>query len=182
MRISCMDKGESKMRKMIVIQYTSMIVICFICGVACYQLFQIEQVQQIISIGDRRLLSMEKPTLIWSVVPFIVWISIVLFFSTHKYLARMALVFIAIKVTFLGFSSVFLLVQHHSVKFYAFWWFPFQLLYCILLIMLYQISNKNKVGRALKSSVTPWKKVILILLMMCFLFGIEYFAISYLFK
>ncbi|MGN7476551.1 hypothetical protein ACTHOQ_01745 [Solibacillus silvestris] len=169
------------MHKYLYIQYTTMIVVCFICGVACYQLFQIEQVLQIIKFGDRRILNMEKPEMLWSVVPFIVALSIVLFFSTHKYLPRIALVFIAIKVTFLGFSSVYLLVQHQSVKLYAFWWFPFQLVYCVLLIVLYQITNKNSGRRALKS-VMPWKKVIFLLFVMLFIFALENFAITYLFK
>lgn len=49
------------MRKYLYIQYTSMIVVCFICGVVCYQLFDIGQVQQIIKYSDRRLLQMDKP-------------------------------------------------------------------------------------------------------------------------
>ena len=174
-------QGGVQMRKYLYIQYTSMIVVCFICGVACYQLFQIEQVQQIIKFSDRRLLDLEKPELLWSVVPFIVALSIVLFFSTHKYLPRFALIFIAIKVTFLGFSSVYLLVQHQSIERYAFWWFPFQLVYCILLIALYQITNKNSGRRALKT-VMPWKKVVILLVMMVFVFILENFVITYLFK
>ncbi|MEK4629334.1 MAG: hypothetical protein ABS944_02105 [Solibacillus sp.] len=171
------------MRKAMYVQYTTMIVLCFVCGVAIYQLFHIEQVKQIIEWGDRRLLTLDKPTLIWSAVPFIVAISIVLFFSTHKYLTVIAPVFIAIKLTFLGFSSVFLLVQHQSVKFYGLWWFPFQLFYCILLIVLYNNCFKNNKinGRALKAT-TPWRKVIQLLLVMILLFGLENFVISYLFK
>lgn len=169
------------MRKYLYIQYTSMIVVCFICGVVCYQLFDIGQVQQIIKYSDRRLLQMEKPELLWSVVPFIVALSIVLFFSTHKYLPRIGLIFIAIKVTFLGFSSVYLLVQHESIKLYAFWWFPFQLIYCALLIMLYQITTKTTSRRALKT-VMPWKKIMFLIVVMIIVFAVENLAITYLFK
>ncbi|AWE06867.1 hypothetical protein DCE79_05395 [Lysinibacillus sp. 2017] len=168
------------MRKTIVIQYTSMIVLCFICGVACYQLFQIDQVMQILEIGDRRLLTMDKPSLLWSVVPFIGALSVVLFFSTHKYLTIIAPIFIAIKVTFFGFSSVFLLVHHQSVKLYAIWWFPFQLSYCILLLALYA-GSKKPVGRAMRDS-SPKKRVLLVIILLIFLFSLENFAISYLFK
>lgn len=169
------------MRNYLYIQYTAMIVICFICGVLCYQLFEMVQIEQLITILDQRLLTLEKPTIFWSVVPFLVALTVVLFFSTHKYLPRFALIFIAIKVTFLGFSSVYLLVQHQSVEFYAFWWFPFQLVYCILLIALYQIMNKNSGRRTLKT-VMPWKKVILLLVMMVSIFILENFVITYLFK
>lgn len=174
-------QGGVQMRKYLYIQYTSMIVVCFICGVACYQLFQIEQVQQIIKYSDRRLLNLEKPELLWSLVPFLVSLSIVLFFSTHKYLPQLALIFISIKVTFLGFSSVYLLVQHQSIKLYALWWFPLQLIYCVLLIALYQITNSNSGRRAVKS-IMPWKKVIFLLIMMVVFFGLENIAITYLFK
>ena len=174
-------QGGVQMRKYLYIQYTSMIVIGFICGVVCYQLFQIEQVQQIIKYSDRRLLDLEKPELLWSVVPFLVSLIIVLFFSTHKYLPRIGLIFIAIKVTFLGFSSVYLLVQHETIKLYAFWWFPFQLIYCVLLIMLYQITTKTTSRRALKT-VMPWNKIIFLIVVMVIVFGVENLAITYLFK
>ena len=168
------------MRKMIVIQYTSMIVLCFVSGVVCYQLFQIDQVMQIIEWGDRRLLTMDKPQLLWNAVPFIAALGIVLFFSTHHYLTMIAPIFIALKCTFLGFSSVFLLVHLQSVKLYALWWFPFQLLYCILLIMLFVSSRQKRTGRTLKKQSIS-KQVIFFSGVMIILFGIENFVISYLF-
>ena len=169
------------MRKMIVIQYTSMIVLCFVSGVVCYQLFQIDQVMQIIEWSDRRLLTMDKPLFIWNVVPFIAALGIVLFFSTHHYLTMIAPIFIALKCTFLGFSSVFLLVHLQSVKLYALWWFPFQLLYCILLIMLFVSSRPKRTGRTIKQqSLTS--KVMFFSGVMILLFGLENFVISYLFK
>ena len=169
------------MRKMIYVQYATMIVLSFISGVACYQLFDIQQITQIIEWGDRRLLSVDKPTLIWSTVPFLAAILTVLLFSTHKYLTMIAPIFIAIKVTFLGFSSVFLLVQHHSIKLYALWWFPFQFLYCLLLIMLYKSGQKISFGRTIRGAV-PWKKVVAVLVLMIIVFTLENFVISYVFK
>lgn len=175
-----MDKGESNMRKIIYVQYATMIVLCFISGVACYQLFEIQQITKIIEWGDRRLLSVDKPTFIWNTIPFIIAIMTVLLFSTHKFLSRIAPIFIAIKVTFLGFSSVFLLVQHHSVKLYALWWFPFQFIYCLLLIGLYKGGQKGNYGRAMRGFV-PWKKVVAVLILMIVVFIIENVVISYVF-
>ena len=168
------------MRNYRVIIYTSMIVLCFICGVLCYQLFEMAQIEQVITIFDQRLLSQEKPSWIWSVVPFLVSISVVLFFSTHQYLAKVALIFIALKMTFFGLSSVFLLVQHDSVQLYAFWWFPFQFLYGVLLIMLYEVMNKQQTTRTLKRTM-PTKKVLLLLMMFVLLGILENFVITYLF-
>ncbi|ATP39571.1 hypothetical protein CSE16_05620 [Solibacillus sp. R5-41] len=169
------------MRKMIYVQYATMIVLSFISGVACYQLFDIQQVTQIIEWGDRRLLSVDKPTFIWSIIPFLLAIITVLLFSTHKFLTMIAPIIIAIKVTFLGFSSVFLLVQHHSIKLYALWWFPFQFLYCLLLIALYKSGQINRSGRPIRGAV-PWKKVVAVLILMNVVFIGENFVISYLFK
>nr|WP_255731287.1 hypothetical protein [Solibacillus sp. MA9] len=158
-----------------------MIVICFICGVLCYQLFEMAQIKQVITIFDQRLLSLEKPTIFWNVVPFLVSIIIVLFFSTHQYLAKIALIFIAIKMTFLGLSSVFLLVQHDSIKMYAYWWFPFQLLYGILLIMLYEVMKRQQSSRALKRTL-PYNRVLILLFVFVLIGALENFAITYLFK
>ncbi|WP_274309633.1 hypothetical protein [Solibacillus daqui] len=169
------------MRNYLTIQYTSMIVICFICGVLCYQLFEMAQIKQVITIFDQRLLSLEKPTIFWNVVPFLVSIIIVLFFSTHQYLAKIALIFIAIKMTFLGLSSVFLLVQHDSIKMYAYWWFPFQLLYGILLIMLYEVMKRQQSSRALKRKL-PYNRVLILLFVFVLIGTLENFAITYLFK
>ncbi|MCH7321146.1 hypothetical protein LZ480_04510 [Solibacillus sp. MA9] len=169
------------MRNYLTIQYTSMIVICFICGVLCYQLFEMAQIKQVITIFDQRLLSLEKPTIFWNVVPFLVSIIIVLFFSTHQYLAKIALIFIAIKMTFLGLSSVFLLVQHDSIKMYAYWWFPFQLLYGILLIMLYEVMKRQQSSRALKRTL-PYNRVLILLFVFVLIGALENFAITYLFK
>lgn len=176
-----MDKGAVCVRNYLTIQYTSMIVICFICGVLCYQLFEMAQIKQVITFFDQRLLSSEKPTIFWSVVPFLVSISIVLFFSTHQYLAKIALIFIAIKMTFLGLSSVYLLVQHDSVKLYAYWWFPFQLLYGILLIMLYEVMKRQQASRTLKRTI-PFRRVLILLIIFVLIGTLENFAITYLFK
>ena len=158
-----------------------MIVLCFVSGVICYQLFQIDQVMQIIEWGDRRLLTMDRPLFIWNFVPFIAALGIVLFFSTHHYLTMIAPIMIALKCTFLGFSSVFLLVHHESVKLYALWWFPFQLMYCVLLIMLFVSTRQKRTGRTIKNQPIT-SKIMFFSLVMVIFFGLENFVISYLFK
>ena len=169
------------MRKMLYVQYATMLIICFISGVACYQLFDLQQAIQIIELGDSRLVTLEKPTILLSALPLVLAIGIVLFFSTHSFLAFCAQIFVAIKLTFLGFSSVFLLVQHNSIKLYGLWWFPFQLIYCILLLVLYSSVNRKHVGKAARS-VYSIKQVFPILFIMCIIFILEMVAISYVFK
>lgn len=168
------------MRKMLYVQYATMIIVCFISGVACYQLFELEQVQQVITWGDRRLLKLDKPSIFWSAVPIAIAIMIVLFFSTHRYLSGIAQVFVALKMTFLGFSSVYLLVQHNSIKLYSTWWFPFQLIYCILLVVICVNMAKPKIrqkGRTTNSN----KRMMLNIAAVMIVFIVELFVISYVF-
>ncbi len=53
---------------------------------------------------------------------------------------------VAVKATFFGFGSVFLLTQQESILVYSVWWFPFQLIYCILLLALCSVFGARKAG------------------------------------
>ncbi|MER1985501.1 MAG: hypothetical protein ABS949_02275 [Solibacillus sp.] len=170
------------MRKLFFIQYATMLVLAFVSGVACYQLFDLAQITQVITWGDRRLLLLEHAkSPLWSVLPLAIAIFFVLFFSTHRYLTLIAPVFIALKITFFGFSSVFLLVQHESVKLYGLWWFPFQLFYSILLIVLYHVSVRSapqKLGQKMLSK----KRITVVLVLFSILVSIEYIVVSMMIK
>lgn len=170
------------MRKMLYIQYATMFVLAFVSGVACYQLFELEQVLQVIEWGDRRLLTQENQmSIVWSMLPLLLAVSMVLFFSTHRYLPIIAPVFIAVKMTFFGFSSVFLLIHHESIKLYGLWWFPFQLIYCMLLVALYHTSVSRRTTK-LGQKVVSKKRVWVILFSILLVFSIEIVVISMLNK
>lgn len=169
------------MRKLYFIQYATMLVLAFVSGVACYQLFDLQQVTQVITWGDRRLLLEAHVTSpFWNALPLLLAIFFVLFFSTHRYLTAVAPIFIALKITFFGFSSVFLLVHHESVQLYGLWWFPFQLVYSILLIVLYHVSRgaPQKLGQKMLSK----KRIALILVLFTILVSVEYIVISMMIK
>lgn len=169
------------MRKLLFIQYATMLVLSFVCGVACYQLFDLQQVTQVITWGDRRLLLEQQATSpFWSALPLVLALFFVLFFSTHRYLMAIAPVFIALKITFFGFSSVFLLVHHESVQLYGVWWFPFQLVYSILLIVLYQVSRvaPQKLGQKMLSK----KRIAVLLTLFAILGSFEYIVMSMMIK
>lgn len=172
------------MRKTMYVQYATMIAICFVSGVACYQLFELQQAMQVIEWADRRLLTLDKPTIWVSAIPLVIAIIIVLFFSTHTYLAICAQIFVAIKITFFGFSSVYLLVQYNSINLYGLWWFPFQLIYCILLIVLCTNSKTNirpkGIGKSVRNGYSG-KKISITLLVLLIVFIGENIIISYLF-
>lgn len=165
------------MRKLFFIQYATMLVLAFVSGVACYQLFELEQVIQVITWGDRRLVEMEQSlSPFWSALPLVSAVLLVLFFSTHRYLTMIAPIVIALKITFFGFSSVFLLVQHESVKLYGLWWFPFQLIYCILLLVLYRVSV-TKTPQKLGQKTLSKKRITVILVVLTIVACAEYMVI-----
>lgn len=155
-----------------------MLVLSFVSGVACYQLFELPQVMQVITWGDRRLLLTEHVHApLWTVYPLAIVLALVLFFATHRYLTVLAPIVIALKITFFGFSSVFLLVQHESVQLYGLWWFPFQLIYCILLLVLSHISTSN-VPQKLGQKQLAKKGIVVLLLLFTVLVCIEYVVVS----
>lgn len=173
--------SSMKKNKTYYVEFVMMVIICFIGGVACYQLFDVEQATQLIGWVDARLLTLEKPNVFWSAVPIVSSIIIVLFFSTHPFFGIFAQLFIALKITFVGFSSVFLVAQHNSVMVYGLWWFPFQLIYCILLLVLY-VNVRKGTGKKVVRNVFSVKQVFLILFVILAVFIGEVVAISYVFK
>ena len=113
-----------------------------------------------------------------AVVPVAISFIVVLLFSTHPYLYFAGLLCIAFKAVFFGFSSVFMMEQGNSVLQYISWWFPFQLVYIILLICLYKICRVR-----LKREKIRAKRLlpIICILFICTIY-LEYIVISYVLK
>ncbi|MFF5993531.1 hypothetical protein AAGS61_02100 [Lysinibacillus sp. KU-BSD001] len=169
------------MRKSTLWQNTAMIAVSFIAGVAFFQLFSLEQATQVINIMDKRILLEKTPTIWQSMLPLAITVSIVLLFATHPYFFGLAKIAIAIKTCFFGFSSVYLLAQKNELLAYGIWWFPFQFLYIVVLVLLCEFIAsapkfaKNKERSSLRISVTFFILISLI-------FFVEIVVISYVFK
>ncbi|RKQ18006.1 hypothetical protein [Ureibacillus endophyticus] len=133
-------------RSTLVIQFAVILAISFVSGVVCFQLFPLDKAMELIKYIDPRVLELEKITIWNTIFPLIPWIVLVLFFTTHPYFHVLARFVVAVKATFFGFSSVFLLTQQESLLVYSVWWFPFQFLYCILLFLLCSVYASKKVG------------------------------------
>ncbi|RUL55099.1 MULTISPECIES: hypothetical protein [Lysinibacillus] len=133
-------------RSILIIQFAVILAISFISGVVCFQLFPLDKAMQLIGYIDPRVLDVQDISILGTIAPLVIWVLLVLFFATHPYLHVLARLVVAVKATFFGFSSVFLLTQQESLLIYSVWWFPFQLVYCFLLFLLCSVYASKKVG------------------------------------
>lgn len=169
------------MRTSIVIQLTAMIVVGFLSGVVCYYLFPLEQGIIVIEWLDGRILQQSKPSIWQTVIPVLFSIGIVLLFATHPFCAFVAKWLIAFRATFLGFSSMYLLTQQKSLIAYGMWWFPFQLIYCILLLMICLSISTNRPMRFATRHVATYRRMLVIIVLFSLLAICEILVISYIF-
>lgn len=121
--------------------YTIFISLCvlvfsFIGGLILFEKSTTEQQQWIINLLDARVLLAEQPTFLETIFPHLMIAVVFFLFYQHRYLRKLILVICAFKITFYGFCSSYLLQNQESTYPYVFWWFPFQLVYCILLLAL----------------------------------------------
>ncbi|SOB94108.1 hypothetical protein SAMN05880501_101758 [Ureibacillus xyleni] len=137
-------------RSTLLIQFAVILAISFVSGVVCFQLFPLDKAMELIKYIDPRVLELTDITIWNTIIPLVAWIVLVLFFATHPYLHVLARFVVAVKATFFGFSSVFLLTQQESLLVYSAWWFPFQFVYCILLFLLCSVYATKKVGQKRK--------------------------------
>lgn len=165
-------------RSVQLIHYTFLLAIGFVSGVICFQAFSLDKSMNLIKLVDPRVLDLSDVTIWQTVLPIVLWGVFVLFFTTHPYLRFFAKLVIAVKATFFGFGSVFLLTQQESILVYSIWWFPFQLIYCILLLALCSVFGTRKVGGNRKFIFNKHLFFTLIIAFAVICLG-EFFVISY---
>ncbi|WP_107839861.1 hypothetical protein [Metasolibacillus meyeri] len=170
------------MRTSIIIQLTSMIVVGFLSGVACFYLFSLEQAIALIQLMDGRILQQQAPSVIQTILPVVFAIAVVLLFATHPFCAFVAKWLIALRATFLGFSSMYLLTQQKSLLAYGIWWFPFQFIYCILLLMICLGISTQRPMRFAKKGTATYRRMLAIILLFGIIALFEILVISYVFE
>lgn len=85
-------------------------------------------------VDARVFLGTELP--LWKILlPVILLFGLILFFASHRWLAPFTLLIGTGKTVYFGFTSGFLIEQQSSIIPYAIWWFPFQLLVSLMLIL-----------------------------------------------
>lgn len=165
-------------RSVLFLQYAIILAISFVSGVICFQFFPLDKSMQLIGYIDPRILELTDMSKMGTILPIVAWMVLVLFFATHPYLHVLAKFVVAVKITFFGFSSVFLLTQQESLLVYSVWWFPFQLIYCFLLFVLCSVYSAKKVGPK-KKYVFSQKLFVTILITLSVICAGEIVAISY---
>lgn len=167
-------------RSSAVIQYLSILTISFVSGVVCFQAFSLDKSTKLIRFVDSRVLEPTNISIWQTILPLVVSIVVVLIFATNPYIQFFSRFVVAIRITFFGFSSVFLLTQQESLLTYSVWWFPFQLIYSILLLMLCSVYVSRKMGNNRKHF---FSRRLFITLMICFIIVCagEIVVISYIF-
>lgn len=159
-----------------------MIVVGFLSGVACFYLFDLEQAIALIQLMDGRILQQQEPSIIQTILPVAFAIAIVLLFATHPFCAFVAKWLIALRATFLGFSSMYLLTQQQSLLAYGIWWFPFQFVYCVLLLMICLSISTKRLMRFAKKGNATYRRMGAIILLFGVIALLEILVISYVFK
>lgn len=165
-------------RSILLIQYAFLLAFGFVSGVVCFQTFSLDKSMKLIQIVDARVLELTDVSVWQTIIPVVGWMVLVLIFTTHPFLQFFAKMVVAVKATFFGFGSVFLLTQQESILVYSVWWFPFQLIYCILLLVLCSVFGSKKVGSNRKY-VFNKRLFFTLLITFAFICAAEIFVISY---
>ena len=163
------------MRKSLVFQYIFTVSISFICGVIATQFIAMNEAQSLLEVIDHRAVEVDAHYQS-IIVPLAISIIVVLLFSTHPYLYFIAPLYISLKSALFGFSSVLILDQAQSIIIYVGWWFPFQILYIVLFILLYKVCRMRDTVRKSKKSnrILPF-----VLGLIAVLSYLEFVVISY---
>ena len=105
-------------------------------GYGCIQKCLLIKFVRVIHWIDPRLLNENIPSGFDSILPQLVTILLFLLFATHLILKYTILLIGTMRAVFWGICSGFLIAQETEFWAYALWWFPFQLIYCSLLLLI----------------------------------------------
>ncbi len=148
-------KGRWRMltRSFPIFYLLGLLVIGYLGGLWLYSKMQFNQVEKVINWLDPRILNEHIPSGFDSILPQLITIFLFLLFATHLILKHVILLIGTMRAVFWGICSGFLIAQETEFWSYALWWFPFQLLYCSLLLLIgfllvpppsYQELSKNR--------------------------------------
>lgn len=137
-------------RTVSIFYHASIVAVSFVCGVICFHIIGSANAESFILYIEPRLAG-DKQSIFRLVLPVIVSVGVIFLLATHHFLKIFIRVTVAMRATFFGFSSVFLLQKLEAFWLYTIWWFPFQLIYCILLLVLCSLLvpawSKRKINK-----------------------------------
>lgn len=164
------------LRSSSLLYYIAIFVVSFVCGVAIFHFVALEQAKVVIELVEPRLMHGGVGSLWRIVLPSFVIVTIMFLMATHSFLKYFVRIVVAIRITFFGFGSVFLLQELTSILVYAAWWFPFQLVYSVLYLLLAEVLVPTMM-RQQKGYPFPFRAFSFVMILFAIVIGLEYFLI-----
>ncbi|MEK8197142.1 hypothetical protein [Lysinibacillus sp. FSL M8-0134] len=168
-------------RTVSIFYHASIIAVSFVCGVIFFHIIGGPKAEPFILFIEPRLADEDRQSIFRLVLPVAISIGLVLLLATHSVLKVLVRVSVAMRATFFGFSSVFLLQKLEAFWLYTIWWFPFQLIYCILLLVLCNLLvpawSKRKIGKQVSG-----RTILLNFIAFFIIIVAEFIVISYVLK
>lgn len=157
--------------------HIAIFVVSFVCGVTIFHFIDLNQARFVIELLEPRLLQGGAGSFWYAVLPAVLVVGLMFLLATHSFLKYLVRIVVAIRITFFGFGSVFLLQEITSILMYALWWFPFQLVYSFLYLFLAEIFVPT-VPRRQKIRQFPLRPFIVVLILLLLIIGLEFFVLS----
>jgi len=168
-------------RTVSIFYHASIIAVSFVCGVIFFHIIGGPKAEPFILFIEPRLVDGDRQSIFRLVLPVAISIGLVLLLATHSVLKILVRVTVAMRATFFGFSSVFLLQKLEAFWLYTIWWFPFQLIYCILLLVLCNLLvpawSKRKIGKQVSG-----RTILLNFIAFFIIIVAEFIVVSYVLK
>ncbi len=154
------------------------LVLGYLGGLWLYSKMPFQQVEKVINWLDPRILTDHVPSGFDSILPQLVTILLFLLFATHLILKYMILLIGTMRAVFWGICSGYLIAQETEFWAYALWWFPFQLIYCSLLLLIGFLLVPPPSVKQLKKT-RDFKVIGTLSLIYILLTGLELFVLPY---
>ncbi|WP_153732172.1 hypothetical protein [Sporosarcina obsidiansis] len=115
--------------------------ISYIGGALLFREWPLTSLEQVVGLYDQRVVKGSE-AFIWS--PFLVtfvFITIVIILAKYKRVRFIIMMIGAVKCVLFGLSSTYFLSTGMKMILYSVWWFPFQLIGCLLFLILCTVLN-----------------------------------------
>ncbi|ARD49408.1 hypothetical protein SporoP37_15215 [Sporosarcina sp. P37] len=115
--------------------------ISYIGGALLFREWPVTSLEQIVGLYDQRVV-MGAEAALWSPVAVTLsFVVLAIILSKYKRVRFMTMFLGAVKCTLFGLSSTYLLSTGLKLLTYTVWWFPFQLISCLLFLILCTVLN-----------------------------------------
>ena len=117
--------------------HITMFVSSFIAGIALYYLISMEHLQAFLQLVEPVVLTESETQQLYIIIRTALTFLVITIFASHPLLSIVSYFVIAMKIVLFSLCSMYIVIEHQNVLAYCFWWFPIQLVQCIVLIIYY---------------------------------------------